>query len=143
MVTSRPRRLSLGPIGPERLSACAFRHPGAGGPPPPRRTIPARETWYAEPAKVADNFYFLGTKIHSAWAIVGSQGVVIIEALFDYAAKDEILGGLKTLGLDSNKVKYVILFGMLTAITTGCAKLCRLRIPGYTSSTVREVGSDR
>src|SRR5437867_12910933 len=49
-------------------------------PPPPappasaaaaRPGPPARETWYAEPAKVADNLYFLGTKIHSAWAIVG------------------------------------------------------------------------
>jgi metallo-beta-lactamase class B len=44
---------------------------------------PAKETWYAEPAKVADNLYFLGTKIHSAWAIVGSQGIIVLEALFD------------------------------------------------------------
>jgi metallo-beta-lactamase class B len=83
--------------------------PGAGGPAAPSRTTPARETWYAEPAKVADNFYFLGTKIHSAWALLGSQGIIVIEALFDYAANDEILGGLKKLGLDKNKVKYVIL----------------------------------
>lgn len=82
---------------------------GSAGAPPGNRTIPARETWYAEPARVADNFYFLGTKIHSAWALVGNQGIIIIEALFDYAAKDEILDGLKKLGLDQNKVKYVIL----------------------------------
>src|SRR5439155_24821680 len=31
------------------------------------RGTPARETWYAEPAKVADNLYFLGTRVHSAW----------------------------------------------------------------------------
>jgi metallo-beta-lactamase class B len=66
---------------------------------------PARETWYAEPAKVADNLYFIGTKIHSAWAITGSEGTIVIEALFDYAANDEIFGGLKKLGLDRNKVK--------------------------------------
>jgi metallo-beta-lactamase class B len=78
-------------------------------PPAGNRGVPARETWYAEPAKVADNFYFLGTRIHSSWALVGNQGIIIIEALFDYAAKDEILDGLKKLGLDSNKVKYVIL----------------------------------
>ena len=82
---------------------------GAARPPAANRTIPARETWYAEPARVADNFYFLGTKVHSAWALVGNQGIIIIEALFDYAAKDEILDGLKKLGLDPNKVKYVIL----------------------------------
>ncbi len=70
---------------------------------------PARETWYAEPAKVADNFYFLGTRIHSAWALVGSQGIIVIEALFDYAARDEILDGLKKVGLDPKNVKYVIL----------------------------------
>jgi metallo-beta-lactamase class B len=70
---------------------------------------PGKETWYAEPAKVADNFYFLGTKIHSAWALVGSDGIIILEALFDYAAPDEIAGGMKKLGLDINKVKYVII----------------------------------
>src|SRR5262245_11641947 len=45
---------------------------GAAPPAAAPRT-PARETWYAEPAKVADNLYFLGTKIHNAWAIVGSD----------------------------------------------------------------------
>lgn len=69
---------------------------------------PGRASWYAEPARVADNFYFLGTKIHSAWALVGSEGLIILEALFDYAAPDEIAGGMKKLGLDINKVKYII-----------------------------------
>jgi metallo-beta-lactamase class B len=90
------------------LRLCIPPPAGAAGPPAGNRTTPARETWYAEPAKVADNFYFLGTKIHSAWALAGSQGIIVIEALVDYAAQDEILGGLKKLGLDSNKVKYVI-----------------------------------
>jgi glyoxylase-like metal-dependent hydrolase (beta-lactamase superfamily II) len=48
-------------------------------------------------------------KIHSAWAITGSEGTIVIEALFDCAANDEIFGGLRKLGLDRNKVKYVIL----------------------------------
>src|SRR5215831_16780475 len=70
---------------------------------------PAKDTWYAEPAKVADNLYFIGTKIHSAWAIVGSDGIIVLEALFDYAAKDEVIDGMKKLGLDTNKVKYIII----------------------------------
>jgi metallo-beta-lactamase class B len=70
---------------------------------------PAKGTWYAEPARVADNLYFLGTKIHSAWALAGSEGIIVLEALFDYAAPDEIAGGMKKLGLDINKVKYVII----------------------------------
>jgi metallo-beta-lactamase class B len=76
--------------------------PRAAGPPP-------KDMWYAEPARVADNFYFIGTRIHSAWALVGSDGIVIFEALFDYAAPDEIAGGLKTLGLDIKKVKYIVI----------------------------------
>src|SRR6516165_7743439 len=93
----------------------------AGGPP--------RDTWHAEPAKVADNLYFLGTKIHSAWALVGSQGIIVIEALFDYAAKDEILDGLRKVGLDPGKVKYVIL-SHAHGDHDGGAKLLQDAIPG-------------
>jgi metallo-beta-lactamase class B len=78
--------------------------PNAGPPAPPAKAI-----WYAEPAKVADNFYFIGTKIHNAWALVGSEGIIIFEALFDYAAPDEIADGFRKLGLDAGKVKYVLL----------------------------------
>src|SRR5262245_49104876 len=70
---------------------------------------PARSAWYAEPAKVADNFYFLGTKVHNAWALVGSDGIIVFEALFDYAAPDEIADGMRKLGLDVNRVKYVVI----------------------------------
>ena len=94
------------------LRLCIPPPPAAGPAPAPApggRGAPARQTWYAEPAKVADNLYFIGTRIHSAWAITGNQGIIVLEALFDYAAKDEILDGLKKLGLDSNKVKYVVL----------------------------------
>src|SRR6267143_4430494 len=30
-------------------------------------SAPARDTWYAEPAKVFDNLYFVGGKVHSSW----------------------------------------------------------------------------
>src|SRR5256712_8344938 len=100
---------------------------GARGSPP---APPARETWYGEPAKVADNLYFLGTKIHNAWAIVGSGGIIVLEALYDYAAADEIIGGMKKLGLDIiNKVKYVIL-SHAHADHDGGAKLLQNTTPG-------------
>src|SRR5580765_7500465 len=35
-------------------------------------SAPARNTWYAEPARVFDNLYFVGGKIHSAWALTTS-----------------------------------------------------------------------
>ncbi|MGD9894788.1 MAG: MBL fold metallo-hydrolase [Vicinamibacterales bacterium] len=72
-------------------------------------TGPPKNTWFAEPAKVADNLYFLGTKVHNSWALVGSDGIVIIEALFDYASPDEVIDGMRKLHLDTNKVKYVVM----------------------------------
>ena len=65
--------------------------------------------WYAEPAKVFDNLYWLGTKIHSSWALTDPKGIIIIDTLFNYAAEPEIVDGLKKLKLDPKNIKYVIL----------------------------------
>jgi metallo-beta-lactamase class B len=113
------------------LRLCIAPPPPSGRGPAPAggRGTPARDTWYAEPAKVADNLYFLGTKIHSAWALVGNEGIIILEALFDYAAKDEILDGLKKVGLDANKVKYVVL-SHAHGDHDGGAKLLQDSFPG-------------
>jgi metallo-beta-lactamase class B len=102
---------------------------GAAPAAPAQPRTPARDTWYAEPAKVADNLYFLGTKIHNAWAIVGNEGIIVLEALFDYAAQDEIVGGMKKLGLDTGKVKYILL-SHAHADHDGGAKLLQDEIPG-------------
>ena len=56
---------------------------------------PARETWYAEPAKVFDNLYFVGSKIHNSWALTTSQGIIVLDTLFTYNSEEEIVGGLK------------------------------------------------
>jgi metallo-beta-lactamase class B len=80
--------------------------------PPPitgARTIPDRATWYAKPYKVFDNLYFVGTLIHSAWALTTSEGIVIIDTLFDYAIEPEIVDGMKALGLDPNDIEYVLI----------------------------------
>jgi metallo-beta-lactamase class B len=69
---------------------------------------PARETWFTEPAKVFDNLYFVGSKIHSSWALTTSDGIILIDTLYTYNSEEEIVGGLKKLGLDPAKVKYVI-----------------------------------
>ena len=72
------------------------------------RAIPARDTWYAEPTKVFDNLYWVGTKIHSSWAIKTSAGIILIDTLYNYASEPEIVEGLKKLGLDPATIKYVI-----------------------------------
>src|SRR5712671_2531449 len=70
---------------------------------------PARETWFIEPAKVFDNLYFVGSRIHSSWALITSEGIILIDTLFTYNSEEEIIGGLKKLGLDPAMVKYVII----------------------------------
>src|SRR5215510_6395183 len=82
---------------------------GARGAAPPARVVPDRATWYARPYKVFDNLYFIGTKIHSAWALTTSDGIIILDTLFDYAVEPEIVDGLKTLGLDPRNIKYVLI----------------------------------
>lgn len=72
------------------------------------RPIPARDSWYAEPAKVFDNVYFVGTKINNAWVIKTSEGIILLDTMYNYAAETEIIGGLKKLGLDPATIKYVI-----------------------------------
>jgi metallo-beta-lactamase class B len=74
-------------------------------PPPP----PDRATWFTEPAKVFDNLYFVGTKIHSSWALTTSEGIILVDTLYDYASEEAIVGGLEKLGLDPAAVKYVII----------------------------------
>jgi len=70
---------------------------------------PARDTWFAEPAKVFDNLYFVGSKIHSSWALTTSDGIILIDTLFTYNSEEEIVVGLKKLGLNPAAVKYVII----------------------------------
>jgi metallo-beta-lactamase class B len=74
-----------------------------------RREAPPREQWHAEPVKVFDNFYFVGTREHGAWAVATTEGLIVIDALYDYAVIDEVENGLKKLGLDATTMKYLII----------------------------------
>src|SRR5262245_36839139 len=69
---------------------------------------PDRSQWHAEPVKVFDNLYFVGMTEYSSWAVNTSDGIIIIDAIFDYSVEDEIAQGLPKLGLDPKKIKYVI-----------------------------------
>ena len=74
----------------------------------PRRP-PARDTWYHEPVKVFDNLYFVGTKIHSAWVVQTAEGLIAIDALYDYAVRDAVVDGLRKLGLNPATMKHLII----------------------------------
>jgi metallo-beta-lactamase class B len=72
------------------------------------RATPARASWHAEPVKVFDNLYFVGQSEYSAWAVTTSDGIIILDTIFDYSVEDEIVEGLKKLGLDPTKIKYAV-----------------------------------
>jgi len=96
-------------VAPDNLNAGAPNAGAARGAAPATRTVPDRATWYARPYKVFDNLYFIGTKIHSSWALTTSDGIIVIDTLFDYAIEPEIVEGLKTVGLDPRTIKYVLI----------------------------------
>jgi len=69
---------------------------------------PDRAQWHAEPMKVFDNLYFVGMTEYSSWAVNTSDGIIIIDAIYDYSVEDEVANGLPKVGLDPKKIKYVI-----------------------------------
>ena len=71
--------------------------------------VPAREAWYAESAKIFDNLYFVGGKIHTSWALTTSEGIIIIDTVFPYNSEELIIGGLERLGLDPEDIRYVVI----------------------------------
>ena len=72
------------------------------------RPTPGVAEWHAEPAKVFDNLYFLGTTSLNAYAVTTSGGIVVIDPLYDYQVEDEVVGGLRKLGLDPADITHVV-----------------------------------
>jgi metallo-beta-lactamase class B len=94
---------------------------GAGGrasslPPPPggapargrQAGPPPREQWYNDPVKVFDNLYVFPTQDVNAWAIQTSDGIIMIDATYDYSVKELIVDAMPKVGLDPKQIKYVV-----------------------------------
>ena len=78
--------------------------PRGGGAPQP----PDRSRWATEPVKVFDNLYYVGEKEISAWAVITSAGIIVVDAIWDYNVEEQVVGGLKKLGFDPANIKYVV-----------------------------------
>jgi metallo-beta-lactamase class B len=70
---------------------------------------PPRERWHAEPQKVFDNLYFVGMTEFASWAVTTTDGIIVIDPLFDYSVEDEVVGGLRKLGFDPANIRYVLI----------------------------------
>ena len=75
---------------------------------PATRTSPPRSEWYAEPTKVFDNLYFVGSISDSVWAVKTSEGIILVDTGQDYSVKELVANGLNKLGLDPTQIKYAI-----------------------------------
>jgi metallo-beta-lactamase class B len=102
---------TIGPVSTANSPAGPGR---AGGPPPGRGpgrgrgAVPPKEDWFAEGGQVFDNLYMLTTKMNSAWAVKTSEGIILLDTLFGYAAQDAIVDGMKKAGLNPADIKYIV-----------------------------------
>jgi metallo-beta-lactamase class B len=88
-------------------AVAAGRGAGRGGGRGPQGP-PDRSTWHVEPVKVFDNLYFFGQSEYAVWAITTSQGIIVLDTIFDYSVEDEVADGMKKLGLDPAHIKYAV-----------------------------------
>ena len=74
----------------------------------PAAGVPPRESWYAEPVRVFDNLLYVGMVEFSTWAVETSDGIIVIDPIFDYSVEAEVVDGLSKLGLDPADIRYVL-----------------------------------
>jgi metallo-beta-lactamase class B len=88
---------------------CVAPQRGAPAPDAPApREDPNRKSHYLEPKKAFDEVYWMGTPGESAWLLTSDDGYILYDTARVYDAEDVLVGGMKKLGLDPAKVKYVI-----------------------------------
>jgi metallo-beta-lactamase class B len=87
------------PTGPQRV---ALARQAAG--------LPQLEDRPLEPIKIFDNLYYIGFSDVGAWAIPTSDGIILIDTLNSSdEARDILVPGLKKVGLDPSRIRYIIL----------------------------------
>jgi metallo-beta-lactamase class B len=80
----------------------------ARGRPPMPRGAPSQTEWYKEPVRVFDNLYYVGMTEFSTWAVTTSEGIIIIDPVFDYSVEAAVVDGLRKLGFDPADIRYVL-----------------------------------
>jgi metallo-beta-lactamase class B len=87
----------------------------AVGAPPVADEVPAAlpstdrdREWYTPPVRVFDDLYFLGQTAFSVWGVRTSEGIILVDAIFDYSVEAEVIEGLRRLGIDPAEIRYLI-----------------------------------
>ncbi len=76
--------------------------------PAPRENAHRKET-YMEPIQAFDELYWMGTPSTSSWLLTSDDGYILYDTQRVYDAEDVLVAGIKKLGFDPAKVKYVII----------------------------------
>jgi len=78
-------------------------------PPALPNTNPEIGDWYTDPVQVFDDLFYLGQTRFAVWGVRTSEGIVLIDAIFDYSVEAEVIDGLGRLGIDPADIRYVII----------------------------------
>lgn len=79
-------------------------------PPPPVGMPDTSNVRVFEPARIFDNIYYFGSTYVGATVVQTSDGLILIDTLTnDEAAADILVSGMKKIGLDPARIRYVIL----------------------------------
>jgi hypothetical protein len=97
---------------------------------PAPRENPNRKETYMEPIQAFDDLYWMETPSTSSWLLTSDDGYILYDTQRVYDAEDVLVAGIKKLGIDPAKVKYVI-------IPTGT--LARLAVPFCSSRAMVRV----
>ena len=74
-----------------------------------RRPVSSYPDTRLEPVRVFDNVYFVGLGSVYAWAVDTPDGIIMLDSLNDAEdAEVMIAGGLRKLGLDPARIRYVV-----------------------------------
>ena len=76
---------------------------------PAPRENPNRKETYMEPIQAFDDLYWMGTPSTSSWLLTSDDGYILYDTQRVYDAEDVLVAGIKKLGFDPAKVKYVII----------------------------------
>jgi metallo-beta-lactamase class B len=75
---------------------------------PPDATSSGKKEVAAVPTKVFDNVYYVGGLQVGGWLIDTGDGYIMLDSSYDYGFEEILLPGMRKLGLDPSKVKYIL-----------------------------------
>jgi len=76
---------------------------------PANPTTSGRKERAAEPTRVFDNVYYVGGYEVGGWVIDTGDGYIMLDSSYDYGYDEILIPNMRKLGLDPNKVKYILI----------------------------------